>query len=152
MIFCRKWSIARYNNTIWTLLSVSVFQTFYVWCWAPSSWRIYLHVREGNIFVNGYSVLSLVPPSRTKKIQICRKGFICHYLLRGLVKRAWCGCEDERQAEKNWPSFSTLTLFTPLLRLTAWFVWFCEIFQIPSVHSAALWMDTSVFIQINAAS
>lgn len=140
-----------------------------VWmgCWFKVSraWRIHLHITE----VNSLEILSdqhsrVFCPEwpllfRTKKIQICRKDFIIDLPLL-----------SERPGEKSmmwfwrwkagWKELASvaleqawwaMTLFTSHLRHTAWFVWFCEIFQIPSFHFAALWTDTSVFIQINGA-
>lgn len=122
------------------------------------AWRIRQHVTE----VKSLEILSaqhsrvFCPEwphlSRTKKIQICKeRPLLCERPAEKSVmwfwrwKAGWKELASVALKQAWW----VLTWFSS--QLTAWFVWFSKIFQIPSVRFTALWSDTSVFIQINAA-
>lgn len=106
---------------------------------------------------SGYSIVSLTSPSFQDE-----NGFPLDLPVAssvgGLSEKVWRGLGDKKTSWKDPASVAleqawwVMTLFTARLRLAAWIIGFCKTFRIPSIHFAALWTDTSAFIQINAAS
>lgn len=111
------------------------------------AWRIRLHVTE----VNSLEILSaqhsrvFCPEwprlSRTKKIQICKeRPLLCERPGEKSVMWFWrwkAGWKELASVVLK-QAWWVLTWFSSHLRLTAWFVWFSKIFQIPSVQFTAL--------------